>query len=85
MMNPPSSSVATILFANACGLRSSICCRVMDTRSALSGVFWQFWQLQSWQNAPAAKHSQYSFRHLDFLQLHFLLAHEPGDSSPLAT
>ena len=25
------------------------------------------------QNCPAAKQSQYSFRHLDFLQLHFFL------------
>ena len=37
-----SPSVATILFANACGFRSSICVRVIWTSAALSGVFWQF-------------------------------------------
>ena len=30
----------------------------------------QFVQLQLVQNCPAAKQSQYSFKHLDFLQLH---------------
>ena len=70
------------MFANACGFRSSICCRVICTKPALSPVFWQFWHEHSWQNTPAAKHSQYSFRHLDFLQLHFLLSPSVFGSSP---
>ena len=38
-----------------------------------SGVLLQFAQVQFRQNCPAAKHTQYSFKHLDFLQLHFCL------------
>ena len=67
----PSLPPSVILSANACGLRSSIWCRVDATSAASPGVLQQFWQLQSSQNTPAAKHSQYSFRHLLFLQLHF--------------
>ena len=40
----------------------------------------QLWQEQSRQNTPAAKQSQYNFKHFDFLQLHFLDA--PSKSMP---
>ncbi len=36
----------------------------------VASVLKQFWQRQSWQNTCLAKHSQYIFRHDEFLQLH---------------
>ena len=38
-----------------------------------ASVFWQSVQLHPSQKSSAAKHSQYSLRHFDFLQLHGLL------------
>lgn len=47
-------------------------------------VLWQPEQLQSMQARPCAKHSQYSFRHLLFLQLHWRDDDCSGASSSLA-
>ena len=54
---------------NAEGLRSSVCSMARLRISSFSGLLWQAWQLQPKQYWPEAKHSQYSFRQREFLQL----------------
>merc|ERR1712078_518162 len=58
------------LGAKACGLRCSMAFRVAATVSLCSSLFSQFWHVHPLQKRPAARHSQYSLRHLDRLQLH---------------
>eukprot|EP00237_Pycnococcus_provasolii_P012908 CAMPEP_0205950672 /NCGR_PEP_ID=MMETSP1459-20131121/2479_1 /ASSEMBLY_ACC=CAM_ASM_001120 /TAXON_ID=41880 /ORGANISM="Pycnococcus provasolii, Strain RCC931" /LENGTH=189 /DNA_ID=CAMNT_0053322347 /DNA_START=152 /DNA_END=721 /DNA_ORIENTATION=- len=82
-----SVSLPKNLGLNARGLRLSICARVSLTTASFSTTFMQFWQLQLRQYKPAAKHSQYSLRHLLFAQLHFFTVGTPGvrPAGPQAT
>jgi hypothetical protein len=58
---------------NAFGFRSSVC-SIADCRScACSTLFLHPAQLHASQYFPLAKHSQYSLRHFEFLQLHRFL------------
>lgn len=66
--------------SNTCGLRCISACFTSSRSFKCScespqtnkqtGLFLQFRQLQPLQKTPDAKHSQYSFRHRDFRQLH---------------
>jgi hypothetical protein len=44
--------------------------RTFSRISLCSGTFWHPWQLHPLHSMLLAKHSQYSFKHRDFLQLH---------------
>jgi hypothetical protein len=57
----------------AFGFFARVSLMAFSRRSPPAAVFPQSLQLQPSQNRSAAKHSQYSFRHLDFLQLQGLL------------
>lgn len=63
-----------ILGLKALGFLSRVIAMALWTMFACSAVLWQLQQLHPSQKTPAAKHSQYSLRHLLFLQLQrFLL------------
>lgn len=58
----------------AFGFLSSDALIALERSTSCSKLLWQDLQLQSLQNSPFAKHSQYNFKHMDFVQLHgFLL------------
>lgn len=59
--------VSSTCFASS---RSFWCSCASPPTPAPTRLFMQFTQLQPLQNWSDAKHSQYSFRHRDFLQLH---------------
>ena len=59
--------VSSTCFASS---RSFWCSCASSPTPAPTRLFMQFTQLQPLQNWSDAKHSQYSFRHRDFLQLH---------------
>lgn len=59
---------------NALGFRSNDDLIARLRSASWSKLLWQSLQLQSRQNSPLAKQSQYSFKHIDFVQLQgFLL------------
>lgn len=59
---------------NAVGLRSTIYFITTSLSLLWSSLLWHEQQLQSFpQTTPAAKQSQYNFRHFDFLQLHTIV------------
>ena len=62
-------AVTAILGLKARGLRSSVTSIACFLSASCWMLLWQCLQLHSSQYMPAAKHSQYSFRHLLFLQL----------------
>ena len=55
----------------ALGFLSRIAAIVSLRTDSFSMLLQQLLQLQFLQYSPLAKHSQYSFRHLEFLQLQF--------------
>lgn len=70
---PTSSASSSILGRNALGLRSRMD-SIADWRlSSFVLLLQQLLQLHPSQYLPEAKHSQYSFKHLEFLQLHCFL------------
>jgi hypothetical protein len=58
---------------NATGFLSKIAAIVSFLTDSFSILLQHPLQLQFLQYSPLAKHSQYSFRHLEFLQLQFFL------------
>lgn len=54
----------------ACGFLSRLDLMARLRSASWSRLLWQSLQLQSRQNSPFAKQSQYNFRHWDFVQLH---------------
>lgn len=65
-----SSIVPATLGLNALGLRSNTASTAPWRTSSFALLLQQSLQLQLSQYTPDAKHSQYSFKHLEFLQLH---------------
>lgn len=82
---PPVVCGLMLIFAlKADGLRSSVAATALRTASSFSGVLLHPTQLQSWQNVREAKHSQYSFKHFEFLQLQrFFFRFFLSSSAPL--
>lgn len=56
-----------------------VAARALSLISACRTVLQHDTQLQSVQNAPRAKHSQYNFKQRDFLQLHGFAAADDDD------
>ena len=61
-----------ILGRNALGFLSRMAAMVSLRMDSFSMLLLQPLQLQFLQYSPLAKHSQYNFRHFEFLQLQFL-------------
>ena len=79
--SPLAGDANTAIFGlNAFGFLSSVCSIACCRSCALSNEFLHAKQLQSSQYRPLAKHSQYSFKHFEFLQLHFFPAGFAGDA-----
>jgi hypothetical protein len=69
----------------ALGLRSRIASTALCLVPSFSRLLKQLTQLHDSQYRPEAKHSQYSLRHLEFLQLHcFLPPPDRGGAVPAA-
>lgn len=66
---------------NALGLRSKHCLIARCLDSSCARLLKQLLQLQLLQNSPLAKHSQYNFKHCDFVQLQGLRGLTPVDSN----
>lgn len=69
----PCKPLTEILGLKAFGFLARVSFMALSRMLANASMFWQSVQLQPSQKSSAAKHSQYSFRHLDFLQLQGLL------------
>lgn len=69
---PPASrgTVLLIFGLNAEGFLSNVEATAFWTMSSCSLLLQHPTQLHPSQNTPAAKHSQYNFKHFEFLQLH---------------
>tara|TARA_B100001540_G_C15742252_1_gene612834 strand:+ start:580 stop:912 length:333 start_codon:yes stop_codon:yes gene_type:complete len=63
--------LGAIFGLKAFGFRSSVASTASWRTGAFSGLLQQFVQLQLSQCSPEAKHSQYSFKHLELRQLQF--------------
>ena len=60
--------------------RSFRCSCASRSSPAPTGLFLQLTQLQPLQNTSDAKHSQYSFKHRDFRQLHVCFYPQKGET-----
>mmetsp|Transcript_14068 Transcript_14068/g.39980 ORF Transcript_14068/g.39980 Transcript_14068/m.39980 type:complete len:246 (-) Transcript_14068:602-1339(-) len=70
VMSPSETPLCVIFGVNAMGFRCLMLFRVSSTTCRLASVLQQSWHEQSEHSRPAAKHSQYSFKHFDLRQLH---------------
>eukprot|EP01133_Synstelium_polycarpum_P017726 gene17726-21136_t len=66
----------------ASGLRSRVLARARSTTSMLASLLWQPKQWHPTQSCLLAKHSQYIFRHLEFLQWQGLRSTATGGCIP---
>mmetsp|Transcript_25271 Transcript_25271/g.74640 ORF Transcript_25271/g.74640 Transcript_25271/m.74640 type:complete len:218 (-) Transcript_25271:98-751(-) len=79
-----SASLPWIFGRNALGLRSRMASTALCRVPSCSLLFMQLTQLHESQYRPDAKHSQYSLRHREFLQLHCFRAEPPERPPPPA-